>query len=204
MPRTLYIENLPPNDGQAAVERLLRRFGPVRCTAAATDPDVLRRRPGMALVELETPARARAALRELDGTDYRGGTLRVRWAVAADAARVRWACRWDDPRHDESRLPRGAARAARGPPHARRRGRNRGLRRSAERSITMLDQIMTNKESELLLEVLASERRRLMPEIRRTDARHLRSELQARLRTIDRLIARFEQTREDARANATA
>jgi hypothetical protein len=63
---------------------------------------------------------------------------------------------------------------------------------------------MTNKESELLLEILGAERRRLLPEIRHTDARQMRSELQTRLRTIDRLIARFEQTQSEARGNATA
>lgn len=68
----------------------------------------------------------------------------------------------------------------------------------------MLDQIMTNKESELLLEVLAAERRRLLPEIRHTETRQMRTELQTRLRTIDRLIARFEQTQVDARDKATA
>jgi RNA recognition motif-containing protein len=118
MPSTLYIENLPPNDGGAGVERLLSRFGPVRCTAAATDPDMLRRRPGMALVELDTPVRARAALRALDGTEFRGGTLRVRWAVAGDAARVRWACRWDDPRGDAAPRGRRAGAAADAAPRA--------------------------------------------------------------------------------------
>jgi hypothetical protein len=68
----------------------------------------------------------------------------------------------------------------------------------------MLDQVMTNKESELLLEILGAERRRLLPEIRHTDARQMRSELQTRLRTIDRLIARIEQTQSEARGNATA
>ena len=68
----------------------------------------------------------------------------------------------------------------------------------------MLDQIMTNKESELLLEVLGAERRRLLPEIRHTDTWQMRSELQARLRTIDRLVARFEQAQAAARGSATA
>jgi hypothetical protein len=70
--------------------------------------------------------------------------------------------------------------------------------------MTMLDQIMTNKEADLLLEVLAAERRRLLPEIRHTDTRQMRSELQTRLRTIDRLVARFEQTQAEARDAAGA
>lgn len=114
MSNTLYIENLPPNGGAADVERLLRRFGPVRCTAAVTDPDMLRRRPGLALVELETAGRARAALRALDGMKYRGGTLRARWAVADDAVRVQWACRWDYPAPTSPR-PAAGVRVVRRP-----------------------------------------------------------------------------------------
>jgi len=55
----------------------------------------------------------------------------------------------------------------------------------------MIDQLMTHKESELLLEVLGAERRRLLPEIRHMDTRQMRTELQARLRSIDRLIERI-------------
>lgn len=68
----------------------------------------------------------------------------------------------------------------------------------------MIDQIMTDKECELLLEVLGEERRSLLPGIRHTDTRQMRSQLQARLRTVDRLIARFKQTQVDARGQPTA
>jgi hypothetical protein len=68
----------------------------------------------------------------------------------------------------------------------------------------MIDQLMTNKESELLIEVLGAERRRLLPEIRHTDARQMRSELQVRLRTIDRLIERFAQKQVDSKDAAQA
>ena len=62
----------------------------------------------------------------------------------------------------------------------------------------MIDQLMTHKESELLLEVLGAERRRLLPEIRHTDTRRMRTELQARLRSIDRLIERFGQKQSES------
>jgi hypothetical protein len=62
----------------------------------------------------------------------------------------------------------------------------------------MIDQLMTNKASELLSEVLGAERRRLLPEIRHTDTRRMRTELQTRLRTIDRLIERFGQKRAES------
>ena len=55
----------------------------------------------------------------------------------------------------------------------------------------MIDGILTNKELELLLEILEVERRHLLPEIRHTDTRGMRAELQVRLRTIDRLVERF-------------
>ena len=107
MRNTLYIENLPSHGGAANVERLLRPFGPVRCTAAATDPDMLRRSPGYALVELQTPALVRAALKALDGMECGGGTLRVRRAIPADVARVQWACRWEYPGGSPARRPQG-------------------------------------------------------------------------------------------------
>jgi RNA recognition motif-containing protein len=107
MRNTLYVENLPAHGGAAEVERLLRPFGPVRCTAAATDPDMLRRCPGYALVALQTPALVRAALKALDGRACGGGTLRVRRAVPADVARVHWACRWEYPGGNRVRRSQG-------------------------------------------------------------------------------------------------
>jgi hypothetical protein len=55
----------------------------------------------------------------------------------------------------------------------------------------MIDNLITNQELELLLEIVESERRRLLPEIRHTDTRLMRTDLQLRLRTIERLIERF-------------
>lgn len=50
----------------------------------------------------------------------------------------------------------------------------------------------------MLLEVLGAERRRLLPEIRHTDTRRMRTELQTRLRTIGRLIERFGQKQHES------
>ena len=52
----------------------------------------------------------------------------------------------------------------------------------------MIDGIPTNTELELLLEILEVERRHLLPEIRHTDTREMRAELQVRLRTVGRLV----------------
>ena len=97
MSNTLCIENLSSHEGTAEVERLLKPFGPVRCAAMVTDPDMLRQSPGIALMEMPSARQARAAMAALDGMQYRGGTLRVRPAVAADVARARWVCRWALP-----------------------------------------------------------------------------------------------------------
>ena len=86
MSNTLCIENLSSHEGAAEVERLLKPFGPVRCAAMVTDPDMLRQSPGIALMEMPSARQARAAMAALDGMEYRGGTLRVRPAVAADFA----------------------------------------------------------------------------------------------------------------------
>ena len=72
--KTLCIENLPSHDGAADVDRLLKPFGPVRCTAMVTDPDMLRRSPGIALMEMPSARQARAAMAALDGMEYRGGS----------------------------------------------------------------------------------------------------------------------------------
>ena len=68
----------------------------------------------------------------------------------------------------------------------------------------MIDQLMSNKESELLLEVLGAERRRLLPEIRHTDTRQMRVELQTLLRSIDRLIERFGQKQSESAGGVPA
>lgn len=133
MSNTLCIENLPSHDGAAEVDRLLKPFGPVRCMAMVTDSDMLRRRPGIALMEMPSARQARAAMAALDGMDYRGGTLRVRPAVAADRARARWVCRWRLPIQEPPwRMRRTIASAT----AACRNRRPRGARAStAERSL---------------------------------------------------------------------
>jgi hypothetical protein len=94
MPNALYIENLPSHEGSAELEQLLKPFGHVRHLTLATDPDMLRRQSGLAVVEMETAAQTCAAIRGLDGKDYQGCTLRARPALTDDALRLKSICRW--------------------------------------------------------------------------------------------------------------
>jgi RNA recognition motif-containing protein len=94
MPNALFIENLPSHQGKAELELLLKPFGNVRHLTLATDPDMIRRHAGLAVVEMDTPAQAKAAVRGLEGTEYHGGTLRARPALARDVARLNSMCQW--------------------------------------------------------------------------------------------------------------
>jgi len=60
----------------------------------------------------------------------------------------------------------------------------------------MIGHVLTDKETELLLEVLGEESRRLMVEARRTDAAAMHSSLRERLRAVDRLVERLQELRE--------
>ena len=62
--------------------------------------------------------------------------------------------------------------------------------------------ILTQKESELLQELLESDRRKMLPEIRRTDAHAMRDELNRRLRTVDRLVERLHHPEDEPAAAA--
>ena len=94
MPTALYIENLPSHGGKADLEQLLKPFGNVRHMTLATDPDMIRRRSGLAVVEMDTPAQTRAAIRGLNGKDYQGCTLWARPALPCDVLRLKSICVW--------------------------------------------------------------------------------------------------------------
>jgi SPX domain protein involved in polyphosphate accumulation len=57
----------------------------------------------------------------------------------------------------------------------------------------MQEFMLTDKEAHVLIEMLRAEERTLEPEIRRTDSRAMKKQLRERLRTVDRLIERFEE-----------
>ena len=62
--------------------------------------------------------------------------------------------------------------------------------------------ILTQKEAELLRDLLESDRQKMLPEIRRTDAHAMREELNRRLRTMDRLIERLHHPGDEPAAAA--
>ena len=59
----------------------------------------------------------------------------------------------------------------------------------------MLANLLTDKETDLLIEVLQAESQRLMIEARRTDAMAMRKAIRERLRTVDRIVERFAEVR---------
>jgi len=58
---------------------------------------------------------------------------------------------------------------------------------------TMQEFMLTDHETAVLIELLRAETHTLEPEIRRTDSREMKTRLRERLRTVDRLIERFEE-----------
>jgi hypothetical protein len=61
----------------------------------------------------------------------------------------------------------------------------------------MIADILTNQELGVVLELLAAEHKRILPEIHHTDSRQMRKELVSRARTVDRLIERFKEKLEE-------
>ena len=75
----LYVGNLDSKDGQE-LGHLLSEFGVVRYAAmVAGDTGSPGTRFGV--VEMQTEAEAEAAIRALDGSEFRGHLLTVRWAT---------------------------------------------------------------------------------------------------------------------------
>jgi RNA recognition motif-containing protein len=97
MSSAIYIENLPSHEGRAELERLLMKYGAVRQAILATDPDMMRRHAGLAVVEMGSEREANAAIRGLDGAEYQGCTLRVRPALPCDGGRLQSMCQWPLP-----------------------------------------------------------------------------------------------------------
>lgn len=57
----------------------------------------------------------------------------------------------------------------------------------------MVSQVMTDKELDLLTELLEAEAQKLMVETRHTDSREMKKEVRERLRIVDRLVERFKE-----------
>lgn len=59
----------------------------------------------------------------------------------------------------------------------------------------MVSHLLTDKELELVIEVLEQESQKLSTETRRTDARTLRKEIRERERTVDRIVERLREVK---------
>jgi RNA recognition motif-containing protein len=80
MSKKLYVGNLSFNSTEAELKDLFGRHGTVESASVVTDRETGRSR-GFAFVEMEA-ASADNAVRELDGTDFGGRTLKVSEAQA--------------------------------------------------------------------------------------------------------------------------
>ena len=66
----------------------------------------------------------------------------------------------------------------------------------------MIDGLMTDAELALLVELLEAEREELLPEIHHTEKPAMKDQLHARLRTVDRMIERFQQLQAEKQQQA--
>ena len=78
MRNNLYIGNVASTDDELA--RLLSRFGAVRYAAVLTG-DGGAPGPRFGVVEMQTEDEAEAAIKALDGSEFGGRTIEVRWAT---------------------------------------------------------------------------------------------------------------------------
>lgn len=76
MGRKLYVGNLPYSATEEALVEKFSQFGQVESAKLITDRDTGRSK-GFGFVEMGSDAEAKAAIAELDGTDYGGRPLKV-------------------------------------------------------------------------------------------------------------------------------
>jgi RNA recognition motif-containing protein len=82
---TLYVGSLASQEDGRELTRLCAEYGTVvYAKVVAADPDLFRRDGGFGVLEMDTPQAARDAIRALNGLRFRGRTLTVRAATAAE------------------------------------------------------------------------------------------------------------------------
>ena len=74
--KKLYVGNLPFSTTQDELQGLFERFGSVASAAVIMDRETGRSR-GFGFIEMDEASAADEALRELDGSDFGGRSLRV-------------------------------------------------------------------------------------------------------------------------------
>ena len=73
---TLYVGNIPYSMKEEDIEAVFKEFGNVVSVKIIMDR-ATRRSKGYGFVEMEDEVQAEAAMKELDGKDFRGRNLRV-------------------------------------------------------------------------------------------------------------------------------
>jgi RNA recognition motif-containing protein len=73
---TLYVGNIPYSMKEEDIEAVFKEFGNVVSVKIIIDRGT-RRSKGYGFVEMEDEVQAEAAMKELDGKDFRGRNLRV-------------------------------------------------------------------------------------------------------------------------------
>src|SRR5438132_5900591 len=81
---TLYVGSLASHDDGRELTRMFSAHGTVVYAKVVPDPDLVRRDGGFGVVEMDTTEGARNAIRALDDSEFRGRTLTVRAATAAE------------------------------------------------------------------------------------------------------------------------
>ena len=74
--KKLYVGNLPFSTTQDDLKGIFERFGSVASSAVVMDRETNRSR-GFGFIEMEEASAADEAIRELDGSDFGGRSLRV-------------------------------------------------------------------------------------------------------------------------------
>jgi RNA recognition motif-containing protein len=82
--KTLYVGDLASHEDAGAVVRLFSSCGKVLHFKVMAHADILCRDGGFAVVEMESEHDAILAIRTLDGSAFRGNTLKVRAATAVE------------------------------------------------------------------------------------------------------------------------
>jgi RNA recognition motif-containing protein len=81
----VYVGSLACGENWRDLSALFAAYGTVvYAKVVAHDDDCVRRHGGFGIVEMSTKLEARTAIRALDNSEFRGRTLRVRAATAAE------------------------------------------------------------------------------------------------------------------------
>jgi RNA recognition motif-containing protein len=81
---TLYVGSLASHEEGRELTRLFSEYGTVVYAKVVVDPELFRRDGGFGVVEMDTAQGARDAIRALNDSEFRGRTLTVRAATAAE------------------------------------------------------------------------------------------------------------------------